>query len=79
MTADTNESPESTNPIDDVNSPTTREQMPVADDIPSDKDFEIEVAQRVKRLPPYMFGRINNLLYQKRRSGEDVIDMGMGK
>ena len=77
MTSDTNESPNSPNPIDNANGPSTREHMPVADDIPSDKDFEIEVAQRVKRLPPYMFGRINNLLYQKRRSGEDVIDMGM--
>jgi alanine-synthesizing transaminase len=25
-----------------------------------------------------MFGRINNLLYQKRRAGHDVIDLGMG-
>jgi alanine-synthesizing transaminase len=32
----------------------------------------------VKRLPPYMFGRINNLLYNKRRAGDDVIDLGMG-
>ncbi|MCA9259419.1 MAG: aminotransferase class I/II-fold pyridoxal phosphate-dependent enzyme [Planctomycetales bacterium] len=40
--------------------------------------FEIEVAQRVKRLPPYMFGRINAMLYSKRRAGDDVIDLGMG-
>jgi len=40
--------------------------------------FRIEVASRVKRLPPYLFGRINNLLYQKRRVGDDVIDLGMG-
>ncbi len=38
----------------------------------------INVAPRVLRLPPYMFGRINSLLYQKRRSGHDVIDLGMG-
>jgi alanine-synthesizing transaminase len=25
-----------------------------------------------------MFGRINNSLYQKRRAGDDVIDLGMG-
>ena len=25
-----------------------------------------------------MFGRINGLLYQKRRAGNDVIDLGMG-
>ncbi len=44
----------------------------------SEKPFEVTFSQRVYRLPPYMFGRINNLLYQKRRSGNDVIDMGMG-
>ena len=40
--------------------------------------FQIEVADRVKRLPPYLFGRINALKYQKRRAGDDVIDLGMG-
>jgi alanine-synthesizing transaminase len=40
--------------------------------------FEIQVAQRVTRLPPYMFGRINAMLYDKRRAGDDVIDLGMG-
>ena len=40
--------------------------------------FKIEVAERVKRLPPYLFGRINALKYQKRRAGDDVIDLGMG-
>ncbi|QEG34353.1 aminotransferase class I/II-fold pyridoxal phosphate-dependent enzyme [Bythopirellula goksoeyrii] len=40
--------------------------------------FKIEVAQRVKRLPPYLFGRINTMLYNKRRNGDDVIDLGMG-
>jgi len=40
--------------------------------------FEVHFASRVDRLPPYMFGRINNLLYQKRRAGDDVIDLGMG-
>ena len=44
----------------------------------SGKPFQIQIASRVTRLPPYMFGRINNLLYQKRRSGHDVIDLGMG-
>ena len=38
----------------------------------------IEPADRVRRLPPYLFGRINALMYQKRRSGADVIDLGMG-
>lgn len=40
--------------------------------------FRVEYAPRVHRLPPYLFGRINNLLYQKRRAGQDVIDLGMG-
>jgi len=40
--------------------------------------FTIQVADRVKRLPPYLFGKINALKYQKRRDGIDVIDLGMG-
>ena len=40
--------------------------------------FQIQLASRVYRLPPYMFGRINHLLYEKRRAGNDVIDLGMG-
>ena len=42
------------------------------------KPFDIQVAERVTRLPPYLFGRINALLYSKRRAGDDVIDLGMG-
>ncbi|KAA1257926.1 Glutamate-pyruvate aminotransferase AlaC [Rubripirellula obstinata] len=45
---------------------------------PEPKPFEVQFATRVNRLPPYMFGRINNSLYQKRRAGDDVIDLGMG-
>lgn len=40
--------------------------------------FKVQLAQRVLRLPPYLFARINSLLYQKRRAGSDVIDLGMG-
>ncbi|MCG8583595.1 MAG: aminotransferase, partial [Pirellulales bacterium] len=40
--------------------------------------FRVELASRVHRLPPYMFGRINALLHAKRRAGDDVIDLGMG-
>jgi alanine-synthesizing transaminase len=40
--------------------------------------FRIDVADRVKRLPPYLFGKINDLKYRKRRAGIDVIDLGMG-
>jgi alanine-synthesizing transaminase len=41
-------------------------------------EFAIEVSARVKNLPPYLFGRINELKYQMRREGADVIDLGMG-
>ncbi|MCP4190991.1 MAG: aminotransferase class I/II-fold pyridoxal phosphate-dependent enzyme [Planctomycetaceae bacterium] len=44
----------------------------------SSEPFQVQLASRVHRLPPYMFGRINALLYQKRRDGNDVIDLGMG-
>ncbi len=43
-----------------------------------DVPFTIPVADRVKRLPPYLFGKINKLKYQKRVAGVDVIDLGMG-
>ncbi|MFO7901756.1 MAG: aminotransferase class I/II-fold pyridoxal phosphate-dependent enzyme [Planctomycetota bacterium] len=44
----------------------------------SEPPFAVRFASRVERLPAYMFGRINQLLYQKRREGHDVIDLGMG-
>lgn len=48
-------------------------------DIPfEDAPFHIPVAERVKRLPPYMFGKINKLKHEKRVAGVDVIDLGMG-
>ncbi len=40
--------------------------------------FQIDVSDRVRRLPPYLFAQINKLKYQKRRAGDDVIDLGMG-
>ncbi|MDA1161501.1 MAG: aminotransferase class I/II-fold pyridoxal phosphate-dependent enzyme [Planctomycetota bacterium] len=43
-----------------------------------DQPFTIPVADRLKRLPPYMFGKINKLKYEKRVAGVDVIDLGMG-
>jgi len=43
-----------------------------------DTPFEIPVADRVNRLPPYMFGAINKRKYQLRVEGVDVIDLGMG-
>ena len=50
----------------------------VDDPVDYSKPFRINLADRVHRLPPYLFGRINALLYQKRRAGDDVIDLGMG-
>src|SRR5690606_19766801 len=44
----------------------------------NDQAFTIPVAERVKRLPPYLFGKINKLKYEKRVAGVDVIDLGMG-
>ncbi len=40
--------------------------------------FKIEPAQRITRLPPYLFGRINALKLAKRQQGADIIDLGMG-
>src|SRR5215213_1082265 len=40
--------------------------------------FKIDVSARIARLPPYLFGRINKLKYEKRVAGIDVIDLGMG-
>jgi alanine-synthesizing transaminase len=45
---------------------------------PPDPPFRIELAGRMQRLPPYLFARINALMYQKRRAGADIIDLGMG-
>jgi alanine-synthesizing transaminase len=47
---------------------TTQESVP----------WGIPVASRVRRLPAYLFARINRLMYEKRRAGADVIDLGMG-
>ena len=49
------------------------------DDAPEDgRPFEINVADRIKKLPPYLFAELNALKYAKRRSGADVVDLGMG-
>jgi len=42
------------------------------------EEWNIEVSQRIRRLPPYLFGRINAMRDQKRRQGVDIIDLGMG-
>ena len=41
-------------------------------------EFKIESAQRITRLPPYLFSRLNALKLAKRQQGADIIDLGMG-
>ncbi len=54
-------------------------QDPRTDDPADDpRPFQIQVSDRMKRLPVYLFARINKLTYDKRRAGDDVIDMSMG-
>jgi alanine-synthesizing transaminase len=55
--------------------PTTN---PGSEEHESIERYDLEVAPRVRSLPPYLFGRINELKYRKRRDGIDVIDLGMG-
>jgi alanine-synthesizing transaminase len=38
----------------------------------------MEEFRRIKRLPPYVFQRVNDLKMRLRRAGEDIIDLGMG-
>lgn len=40
--------------------------------------YSIPVSNRLLRLPPYLFGRLNALKHQLRRAGADIIDLGMG-
>jgi alanine-synthesizing transaminase len=51
---------------------------PGSEEHESIEHYDLEVAPRVRNLPPYLFGRINELKYRKRRAGVDVIDLGMG-
>ncbi len=39
---------------------------------------KFDFAARMGQLPPYLFGMINDIKMQKRLTGEDVIDLGMG-
>lgn len=42
------------------------------------EEFKIEPSERIKRLPPYLFGRLNALKLAKRQQQIDIIDLGMG-
>lgn len=41
-------------------------------------NFKIQFADRLNKLPPYVLARVNALLHSKRKSGLDVVDLGMG-
>ncbi len=40
--------------------------------------MDIEVANRIDRLPPYMLGQLKQMIYERRKAGFDVIDFNMG-
>ncbi|MFP4145597.1 MAG: aminotransferase class I/II-fold pyridoxal phosphate-dependent enzyme [Phycisphaeraceae bacterium] len=40
--------------------------------------MKIEFASRIDRLPPYVLGRLKQLIYDRRKAGADVIDLNMG-
>ncbi|NLI83211.1 MAG: aminotransferase class I/II-fold pyridoxal phosphate-dependent enzyme [Deltaproteobacteria bacterium] len=40
--------------------------------------FNIAETSRMVRLPPYVFAQVNALKMERRRAGEDIIDLGMG-
>ncbi len=42
------------------------------------EDWQVDVSQRIRRLPPYLFAQLNAMRDQKRRDGVDIIDLGMG-
>ncbi len=40
--------------------------------------MDIQPATRIERLPPYVLGKLKQLIYERRKAGADVIDMNMG-
>lgn len=40
--------------------------------------MKIQIANRIERLPPYVLGRLKQLIYERRKAGADVIDLNMG-
>ncbi|MEX0885654.1 MAG: aminotransferase class I/II-fold pyridoxal phosphate-dependent enzyme [Phycisphaeraceae bacterium] len=40
--------------------------------------MRIQPASRIERLPPYVLGRLKQLIYDRRQAGADVIDLNMG-
>jgi alanine-synthesizing transaminase len=44
----------------------------------NNQPFKVDISTRIQRLPPYLFGRINRMKYEKRVANIDIIDLGMG-
>ena len=40
--------------------------------------MKIQPASRIERLPPYVLARLNQMIYERRKGGADVIDLNMG-
>lgn len=40
--------------------------------------MDIKPASRIERLPPYVLGRLKQMIYERRKAGADVIDLNMG-
>src|SRR6185312_12948887 len=40
--------------------------------------MKIELADRIRELPPYLFARIDALKNEERKKGKDLIDLGIG-
>ncbi len=40
--------------------------------------MDIQPASRIERLPPYVLGKLKQMIYDRRQAGADVIDMNMG-
>jgi LL-diaminopimelate aminotransferase len=38
----------------------------------------VDVAERIKNLPPYLFAEIEKKIEKAKREGHDVIDLGIG-
>ncbi len=40
--------------------------------------MQVRYASRIERLPPYVLGRLKQMIYDRRKAGADVIDLNMG-
>src|SRR5215216_517963 len=42
------------------------------------RGMKIELANRIRELPPYLFAQIDALKQEQRKKGADLIDLGIG-